>query len=259
MSAKIVGKIKKLLAISEDDSASDAEIQTCIAMARKLMDSYHLSEDDLGHEPADDFAAVDAADFGIFRSWLSAKCYHWEGQLAVFVKEQTGASCYVHHKEVMRSQSGIVQMDNKGKPIKASSIAWYGVAEDCMIAMSFYNDLRSIIATMAVARYGSVYKGDGGKYSEGFVAGLFAAARESQKKQIALETTSTAMVLRSRRDALVRYKEDKARSWLKKEHNINLGKRSGSGGARGSAEAYSTGRGDGRSHDATASRTLKLN
>ena len=257
----IIRKIKKALAIAQDNAASDGEIQAAMNAVQKMMDRHHLTEDDLTHEPVDDYAAVDAANFNQIRAWIGRKVFYWESYLAQFVSKFVGVPLYVDNNLQIARQygSGFMLLDSDGEPQKVKSFVFYGVAEDALIAKELYDELRLIIRTLAYGKYGTAYQGDGGRYAEGFVSGLFSQLEEQTKiRRIEAAGNSTAMVLIARQTDLVQYKERKAKDWLKAEANIKLRKGGRTSGASGSYGAFSDGRTDGSNAEVSKQRARKL-
>lgn len=255
---RIAAKVRKLLAIAGDEGASDAEIQNAMNHAHRIMDKHHLTEDDLGHEPDDDYAKVDKAEFGTFRAYVGKKAFTWECRLASFVSEFAGVPVYIDPEiRIVRAASGFAVFDENDDPKYGKSFVYFGVAEDCRIAVELYNELRSLIATMAVGRWGTVYRGDGAAYSEGFVAGLYSQLKRARIEE-RNESSSTALVLSARRDELVKYKKSKATAWLKRAKGINLSRSQRRSGSNGSWRARSEGVQDGANTDVTATRRRKI-
>jgi hypothetical protein len=257
-------RVRNLLAKTTKNGASQAEAQSAVNAAERIMAKYHLSEEDLAHEPADDYAEVDTADFSQAYSTIGRRAWQWECALARFVERFIGVPHYLRHSILPSRINGLVQLDENDQPVTGKAFVFYGVAEDAELARSVYDELRLLIAAMAVAKWGTVYKGDGGMYAEGFVSGLsykLVSATQSEKaeaqKSIASET-STALVLIARRDDLIQYKQKKAKDWLRNEKGICLVTVSGGSGANGSSGAYSSGRRDGASTDVSNTRRRKI-
>lgn len=254
---KIAKKVRNLFAIAGDKEASDAEIQNAMNHAHRLMGEYHLSEEDLGHEPQNDYEKVDESKFNRKRSFIGKKIFAWESHLSHFISKFVGIPYYLDHDFKMVRKNGFVQFDEKENPRKGKSIVFYGIDEDAAIASELYDELRLLIATMAVASWGSVYKGDGAVYSEGFVSGLLSQLRESEKLESKVES-STAMVLVHRREDLIKYKKEKADLFLRKDCGIKLRAGYGLSGGSGSHAARSQGKSDGRNTNVSATRAKKL-
>lgn len=257
---RIANKVRKLMAIAGDGSASEAEIQNAMNHANRLIGEHHLTKDDLNHEPQDDYDKVDSAEFNDFRTYVGKKQYAWEHRLAMFVSRFVGVSVYADWKiRIVRGPDGFARFCEKtGEPLYGKSFVYYGVAEDSAIAVDLFNELRQLIATLAVARWGSVFRGDGEAYSEGFVTGLNTQLEKANRIE-QQGTDSTALVLSHRRRDLIRYKQDKARDWLKAERGIKLRAGTNKTGSAGSWEARSEGVRDGKSADVSAARRRKLN
>jgi len=256
---RIAAKIRKILNIAEDDAASAEEIQNAMNHAKRLMDSHHLTMEDLGHEPEDDYQKVDQANMDQCSAFVGKKVFLWESMLSLFVSEFVGVPVYATSRpQKIITPAGLGVFDDKGQPKFGKAFVFYGVAEDAAIAVELFNELRQMISTLALGKWGTIYKGDGATYAEGFVNGLNTQLRQSSK--IEQQTSTTSMILLSRRDDLIKYKEKKAANWLSTEHNIRL--RSGNrrpGSRTGSHSAYSEGRSDGSRADVSATRRRKIN
>ena len=255
---KIIDRVKKLLAISNDDGASEAEIETVMNIAMKLMGEHHLTEEDLAHEPVDDYTKVDASNFEQVRSFVGKKIYGWESSLSMFVSKFVGVPVYEDARIQLARKNGICLFDEWDEPRYGKSFVFYGVSEDARLASDVYDETRRLIATMAVAKYGKVYIGDGAMYSQGFVSGLYSQVNKAAKR---LEQTSNsrALILLHRRNDLIQYKEDKARDWLHKSKGIKLQKGSGRWGSdNGSWSAYQEGQSDGQRANVDGTRRKKI-
>lgn len=263
---KVIDKVRKLLNMTGENGATDAEIQNAMDRAQKLMHEHHLSEADLNHEPVDDYKKVDEAEYSTFRTFVGGAFYKWEMDLASFVQEFVGCPCYLDNNKKLAKKNGIVltyEWGGKEYTWNGKSIVFYGIAEDAAIAANLYEEMRKLISTMAMAKWGKVYKGDGAAYSEGFVMGLFSTmrkARESEKSQAKLSNSSTGLVLVARRDDLVKYKKTKADNWLKEAKGIELKKPSaGNWGAYDNqSSARSEGFSDGKATNVSAARSKKI-
>lgn len=257
---RIIEKIKKAFNIAKDEHSFDGDIQAAMNAAQKLMAKYHLTEEDLAHEPADDYKAVDEADYSESRSWVGGRTYTWEESLAVFVQDFVGCKVYRAHKGWARNRMGmLLRHPATGQPWEAKAFVFYGISEDAQIASELYDELRQMISTMATLKFNKVYTGDGAVYSEGFVRGLFDHLKqEKEARRIEAKTSSTEMILIERRDDLVKYKQEKAENWLRKDKGVKLGKVGAGQGGNGSYGAYKEGVADGRNTDVSATRMKKI-
>lgn len=259
---RIIERVRKLLALAGDDGATDGEIQNAMQHAQRLMGEHHLTEQDLAHEPQDDYSKVDNAAYGRYSAFVGKMAFSWELFLANFVESFVGVPCYIENEVRQVRKNGFCIFDDDG-PRYGKAIVFYGVAEDAMMAVELYDELRILIATMATGRWGGCYRGDGAAYAEGFVSGLRSRLNESRRTEkeqarIAASTSSTALVLVERRDELVKYKSDKANDWLKKTTGWKLRKGGRRNGSSGSHEARTEGVRDGRNTDVSTTRRKKL-
>ena len=254
---RIARKIRKMLAIAEDDAASTEEVQNAMNMAQRLMDDHHLSESDLAHEPEDDFRKVDKAEFGDGRAYVGKRLYTWESTLASFVSKFVGCKAAIDNElRQVRNRQGFAVME-KGRAVEGKSILFYGVAEDVAIAVELYDELRQLIASLAVLKWGSVYKNNGAAYAEGFVTGLDSQLKKA--KEQAKLGGGYALILTGRRDELIEYKKRKATQWLSREQGIRVTKSSRRSGTRsGSDAARQEGHSDGQNSDVQATRRRKI-
>lgn len=265
--ADVKQQIRKILSIANDDSASEQEVENALAIAARLMDKHHLSEEDLEESPQDQERDARTAP----KTKQSAhgdniRMPMWEKQLSRVVATIVGGvGYYCHSSAPLTTPSGLAIRDHRGNQMKASTVVFYGIAEDVETAIQLWNELRLAISALARLRYGSVARGDGAAYAEGFVSGLESkhkqqAENEKQQARIAEQQTGGRGVeLICRRDALILKKHELAREWLASPEGggVKLGKSTGYGSA-GDQNARGQGYSDGGKYNATATRTRKL-
>ena len=254
---RIASKIRKILAIAGDDAASTEEIQNAMAHARRLMDSHHLTQDDLAHEPADDYKKVDSSTFAQTRAAVGKRIYSWEEQLAVFISKFTGSPVYTANALEPVRVNGFARTDSKGKILLGKGFVFYGVEEDAVISAELYSEMRELIVSLAVGLWGQAFRSEGASYAQGFVAGLFETLRKD--KALPKPDTTTTLIV-ARRDDLVKYKTDKASDWLAKSQGIKLKKGGGRPGSRVgfNGAAFRNGKEDGRKAEMSNLRRRKL-
>lgn len=256
--SSIISKIQKLLATAGDGAASENEIQSAINIAKKMMTAHHLTEADLAHEPKDDYKKVDAADFKDFRSFVGPTIALWEDQLAGVISDFVGCPAYIDRKKIPVRKNGFVVFGANDEPVLAKSVVFYGVSEDAAIATQLYDDMREVIATMAVGRTGKIYKSEGASYCQGFVYALRDKIKEAARIEMKAPGNGALIVLRS--NDLIEYKMTKAKNWLKTEKAIKIGKGGKGAGSRVGfdRDAFQQGRKDGASAEMTVDRKKKL-
>ena len=250
-----------MLAIASNDASSDGEIDNAIRFARNLMDQHRLSESDLAVEPADQKKSIDDAPKDRAFVTIGGKICSWEAQLGHAVSAIVGCPFYTNSDKtrLARSRQGFIRFDAEGKPLQGKSIVFYGIAEDAWLAAELYEELRATILTLARLKWGGCYKGDGGRYCEGFVDGINSKIdRQEQQERIAATNGDSSLILIERRNDLVLHAKKVSHNWLSTQ-GVRLGKDSARLGARGSSEAYGSGVADGKRSQVNVSRAPKLN
>lgn len=250
--------IRKLLNVAKNDAATEGEINNALNSARALMKRYHLNEEDVSENEDDLKRKIRNAEKGQVFVSIKSKLYGWEGDLAYFCAQFVGGvGAYAsHNKKPARDHRGFVMFDEWGEPYEGKQICFYGICEDSAMAAELFHELRLLIMSMARLKFGSCYKGHGGKYSEGFVSGL----KERIKQQALLEqrtATPTGLIFIGKRDALIEYKAEEAKKFIEQKFP-RMGKWAGAYGATGSHEAFVEGKNDGRKADVEAAKRPKI-
>jgi hypothetical protein len=227
---RVKERIAKLLRVAKDDAATQGEIDNAIRAARYLMMEYHVEEADLAAAGSPEPAMGQAT-----KKTRYAKIPAWEQSLAAFVARLVGGVCWYKLTD---------WQFREGRYKCASSITYFGAAEDAALAAEVYEELATAIVVMAVAKYGGAYRGDGGMYAEGFVAGL---CRQLSQMNGDLRSTGTDLATRS--SAIVEAKRQRAKEWLATTQGIRLVTAPRPRGAGGSLGAYDRGKMDGREYD----------
>lgn len=269
---RVVARIRKMLDIKEG-TATPGEIENAMALASKLMQDHQLLEADIqaseNPPPDQPMGTADAASGGT--NWAT-----WESELVRAVSDLVGTvQYYLAHG--VKTVEGAFNTERVGKGYR-----FYGPEEDCSIAAELFADLRHTIATLAIGKFGGVYKGDGAMYAMGFAQALKARAAKANQERDATVTNSTrTMAMRgvaalagASKGALVHtpqaaagslgmvvaQKRDLASKWLADVRGVKLSRTNGGGGySAGSASALSQGQTDGARTAFGVNRTKKLN
>ena len=266
--ADVKDQIKKILNIANDDAASEAEVENALAIAARLMAKHHLSEDDLADDPLEQAADIQSADRA------KAECYtansrlaQWEVSLASTVAKIVGGiGYYKAHAKPRTTASGLTVRDQRGHAVSGSPVVFYGIAEDVATAGRLWHELRQAIIALARLRYGSVFRGDGAAYAEGFVSGLenqrirrAEEERTDAQRLIGNGGGTGALILVERRADLIRQKGQLATTWLASAAGGGIKLRTTSGGgSRGSGDARGQGRSDGGAYSVNGTRSRKI-
>lgn len=230
---KITSKLAKLIRLSEDNNASDGEIENALNMAQQIMAKHNLTRDDIDTEN-DDFSKIRMNR--AFVTCLNNNASTWESLLARFCSDFVKNCGYYKN-------SGFYGIN---KTSKRTVFFFYGSENEVEVAIDLFNELQQAISTMAVTRYNTFYRGDGGAYAEGFVNGL-REANERARIELEEDEQTSALILMSDKTSLAIVNE--AKNWLSKEHNVRLYRGPGTRGASGSGNARSLGRKDGKNYN----------
>jgi hypothetical protein len=232
---RVKTRVSCLLQVARDDAATEGEIENAIRAARNLMLAYHLEEADLestGDAQSSQMGrATSRTNFG--------KAALWEKDLAYFVVDLIGGVCWYYSRNNVETRRLV-----NGRLRQFGAVVFYGIEEEAQLAKETYEELATTIFTMAMAKYGSAYRGDGGIYAEGFVQGLSRQLRNADRQA---ESSGRDLVARS--TAIVLAKKNRAEHWLRYECNIHLTRGTRSYGASGSDHAWDDGESDGRNCD----------
>lgn len=236
--AAIVARVRKLLNLAEDGGAAEQEIESALRFANQLMDEHAISMGELSEQ--------DTKDLEMDRMWVagsSAKTVMWEAVLGVVVgKALKTVQCYRDTTVRMPRDPGTglaLREDGQVVTEPRKGIQFYGPAADVSLAITMYHELRLTIATMARLKFGSVTRGAGRSYCEGFVVGLDSYLRDLERDR---PVETRAIVLRNTQAI-----KAQAKDWLEETHGVRLGKVARSSGSF-HGDAYREGATDGRSH-----------
>jgi hypothetical protein len=224
---RILRRIRKLVKFANDGAASEAEVESYMASARRLMDEHNVEE----HEAlaSDDDSARQTA-YDSIRDEVAAEAarefYRWEYSVAACAGYV--CDCGVYWRKT-RTVPGVFQ----GK----EETHFYGLPTDVAVCKEFFMELRASLRVLARVRYGKGWTTQHRHYCEGFAARIQHRAR-AYKDQVGQRTAGTAIIL-AKDTLLRRYAADKL--------GINGTKRVGAGQRQSSAK--SQGWSDGGNYD----------
>jgi hypothetical protein len=250
---RIREKLAKLLALGENSAASQGEIDNALTLAAAMMAKHSLTRDDIDMSALDPIARVAYGRHWAFSKGVSLAT--WELVLNNFVLEFIGTIKVYSMQKMPVRRNGIAETDGKGNVRLACGLAYYGCDEDAACAATMFEELRDAAATMALIRWGGWARGDGAAYAEGFALGIKAANSKAKLALMQGDSQTTALMLVSEKNQLAI--RDKANSWLKESHGVDMNKgrkgRSRSFSRSGSNEARAEGRQDGSNYGVTRS------
>lgn len=258
-------KIKGLLNIAKDDAASEHEVETALRLATRLMEKNQLSEEDLVGDPVAQRNSVRDEKKVKQSSSVGTKIWTWETILSSAVQQVVPGVGVFSCKSQEKTPSGLIVRDEKGEPKKVGQFVFFGSEEDVEIAIRVFSEVRLAVIALARLKYGSVFRGDGAAYAEGFCTGLYhklkseKAAELDSAKIAASNNQPNGLILIERRNDLIKAKIESSRNWLASPAggSIRLTVESRSGSS-GSSQARSAGVRDGSKYQVDGARRAKL-
>ena len=225
---KVKEKLAALLARARDAGSSDAEIDACMARARKMMETYGLSEDDL--------ESVTAESFKEYRSYVKpGKKTHspvWR-YCSVAIGRFTGTKPYVTKEE--------------GHTGKKSPIVFFGLESDVELAVWLLNSLEAFMLDRW-AMYKKTYRGPASELKAEMVGFIQQYCRTVSERLIdAAEFVHKPGSEEAKSTALVVKKSEVVQAEMARR-GVHVGGRGANlgGGAHGSASGKSAGRAAGQ-------------
>lgn len=185
VSDKIIGRIKKLLRLANNDAASEGEIENAMAFAKKLMDQYNLEEQAILIEETDEQVASKVVEEVMFAM---------KGTIYPQLRNLIGASailcgCRIYYDDYH-------YIDGKRK----RAIMIYGQPHDVAVARAMFKELRASMNTLVYINYGRKHSIEQSSYRKGFSQRILSRARELNGKRDRTKTpeasTCTAIVLK---------------------------------------------------------------
>lgn len=254
---KIKDKIRKLLAIAADDKVADGEIAAAMKLAEAALEKYHLDRADVEASAPENGTPKPEVMGQVKSSPLGPRFTIWEQTLCSAVMELVGSVGCFHNK----------QMAPKGtfrKPTLSAVVTWYGPAEDAKLASELFDEWGSVIATIAIGRFGGCANKEGARYAYGFAHSLYEKASRAAFNRTKLITASTTAIVKVGEGSLAMVlaaKRERSNTWLAESEGIKLGNGRRSAGyswSKQDRDAYAEGRSDGDRAEFQAKRTAKL-
>ena len=172
--ADVKDQIRKILSIAADDAASEQEVQNALAIAAQAHGPSPLIRRGLTDQPAGSGTGRTHSTKGEAEATRGQR---ENAEVGKGTGPNSGGDCrrgglLLPRIAALTTAAGLSVRDGRGKQIKASAVVFYGIAEDVETAIRLWHELRLAISALARLRYGSVARGDGAAYAEGFVAGV---------------------------------------------------------------------------------------
>lgn len=242
--SRIQERIRRCLAIADNDASADAEIEAALRIATSLMAKHNLDREDC--IDSDGNVRTGRVEFGRYEvNSLSAKRIYWEILLLNFVVKLVPSVGFYSGREVFvkRDSRGIAET-SAGKVAKCKKFYFYGPDDDAEFASQLFTELQLSIFGSARLKFASHARGDGATYAEGYVSGLKDAHIKEVEKLTYGDSQTRALTVRSTAVATALRKE--GTQWLSQAHGVKLQSSSRLSGSNGSYAARDEGRRDGR-------------
>lgn len=277
---KIREKIRKLLALANDEGAMKGEIDNALRFARMLMQQHNLTEEQIraderpktAHEAA---AVAEATEYvQSTHAGQGSRLTAWEDTLARAVCSLIGTVqryAGVTLSERRTPEGVLIFNPHTGQPVRAAGIVFYGPAEDVEAAKAMMHEWSLTIVAMARMKYGGALRGSGRSYCEGFagellvkVAKLLRTERETVESlddggrldmhRLASGTTEQKAIVLAERPAALALanaslvaaaKLERGSRWLEDVAGVKLVSRGRGSGGSHDPSAYGAGRRDG--------------
>lgn len=252
---QIKSDIRAMLNLAKNDAAAEGEIENAMKFARRYMVMYNLTEEDVAVDPNHiDLSFIDELEIVEVECDIpDRQLATWESSLATVVSKTIGSvQVFLKHVAVKNKYGGFVYTAN-GKAKQETVPTFVGPMEEALLARELYESLCAKIAAMAFLKYGTVARGAGRSYGDGFVAGLYNQIK-TVDAQLAVEHKSNALVVQS--NIVATKKLEKADEYINKYvGKLRNGTQSKVNHYSG---AYYDGVNDGKKADMSVHRTRKL-
>ena len=251
----VKSRIRKLLALAEDDAQGEAEVCTAMKLAEAALEKYHLDRADIEADQQE--SAQIQEEYGANDAFMrGVKMTAWESTLGRAIDLLVGSVKHYH-------SYGIQKTGTFKAPKYKSKFIWYGPAEDVELATELFGEWQHVIATLAINKFGGFARKEGGSYAMGFAKSLEEKAEMTYNSRKSTITKSTTALVHCNSGSLadvLNKKREHASVWLKTT-GVKLGGKVH--GTRASMaydgyNAYEFGRMDGRHAEFSAARKRKL-
>ena len=173
---KIIERLRKLFAVANCAAATEAEVESAMNLARKIMEANDLEEHEvLVH---DEDAREAAYDSIVDEAPIKRKtCYTFDRHIGMACAYTCGCSMYFTNDR------------------DDGCIHFYGLPVDVAVATALFRELLEVAKTMARVRYGDEWSRTHHVYCDGFGSHLRHRAYDAKQQAEAQACTTTAIVL----------------------------------------------------------------
>jgi hypothetical protein len=235
----IIDKIRNLMSRTADKGCSEAEVESALKIARKLMDTHQVEMADLMEAQKRSYTMDDIVE-QIVRT--HCKIDRWEKMMMQCVCILTDTKCY-------RTETFVVEA---GKHVKKKQVVYYGEKQDVAAAHALYVELLIVFKAMARHRLGTKWTQAHYHYMEGFGSGMLSVFYEERAAAKSQQSSNTTGMIIHKSQLIKAYAETKLR--LKTSRSSAPAKKGENSGA------YRSGHADGRAYNPSppAERAKKI-
>lgn len=188
---QILEKLKNLLQRTTANGASEAEVETAMKIARKLMDQHQIEQSELL-----DVAKPGQLEIVERQSVPAAKLDVWMRGVASCVAKITNTRWY-SREDYARKPNGELKTTPKGKFSKVISVWFYGTSTEVDCAIQLYSEYLTVFRTMATIKMGG-WKQECYHYMQGFGAGILSKLNEQAEEEAKKHQNNTTSMILSR-------------------------------------------------------------
>lgn len=237
---RIIQKLKNLFQRTAENGASEAEVETAMKVAHKMMEAHAIEMSELLDSQKRSLGMEDIVEQCVR---THCKIDRWEKMMASCVCQMTDTKCYMMQES---------QWDpEKKKDKKVFKVVYYGETMDVQAAFCLYVELLIVFKTMARHRLGKAWTQAHYHYMEGFGNGMLSKFAEQKREMEQARQSSATGMIRHKSGLIRQYAETKLRL---RTSTMKAPKKQGD-----NAGAYSSGYYDGRAYEGKPDRTNKLN
>jgi len=236
MREAILEKLKNLLNRTAKNGASEAEVETAMKMAQKLMEKHQIDLSEVT-------ATAKAGEMGVVERAAApvAKVDVWMRTVASCVCEITNTKCYIARNYKRDDSGNLARTKQTGRPTLVFEVFFYGLPSEVDAAVMLYFEYLIVFRSMARYSLGQKWTQAHFHYMQGFGMGILDQLREESAEAAKARTNNVTAMIRTKDAAMTEFAMTKGlvsrkKSKLRKTEETSA--------------AYHAGRSDGRQYNA---------
>lgn len=182
----ILTKLEALMKRTRENGASEAEVESAMAVARKLMDANNIEMEELLFRQTSNGAA--SIEIKEEEARTASKLDRFERYLMSTAAAVCDVKWYYSKSRVWDPE--------KRKQKSQVRLVFYGMPQDVLAARLLFLELIVIVRAMARTKVGKSWSQRHYYYCDGFCAGLLCKADQLKEQSNSAATSSTSLILR---------------------------------------------------------------